>query len=152
MPTNKKEGILFTSLMCFLMVLGMSLYNLFLHDDLSVGALLQGLVPGFVVAFILDTFVVGVIAKKIAFKLPINKEKRYQVILSISFFMVLGMVSLMSLFGIVIEGGIPADLGSAYLQAWKMNFIVALPFQLLIVGPISRTVLGYIQKAAAVAS
>jgi biotin transporter BioY len=152
MPTNKKEGILFTSLMCFLMVLGMSLYNLFLHDDLSVGALLQGLVPGFVVAFILDTFVVGVIAKKIAFKLPINKEKRYQVILSISFFMVLGMVSLMSLFGIIIEGGIPGDLGSAYLQAWKMNFIVALPFQLLIVGPISRTVLGYIQKAAAVAS
>ncbi|MTD42001.1 DUF2798 domain-containing protein [Erwinia sp. CPCC 100877] len=152
MPTNKKEGILFTSLMCFLMVLGMSLYNLFLHDDLSIGSLLQGLVPGFVVAFILDTFVVGVIAKKIAFKLPINKEKRYQVILSISFFMVLGMVSLMSLFGIIIEGGIPADLGIAYLQAWKMNFIVALPYQLLIVGPISRTVLGYIQKSAAVAN
>ncbi|HAP7314927.1 TPA: DUF2798 domain-containing protein, partial [Enterococcus faecium] len=28
MPTNKKEGIIFTTMMCFLMVLGMSAYNL----------------------------------------------------------------------------------------------------------------------------
>ncbi|HFL0971373.1 TPA: DUF2798 domain-containing protein, partial [Enterococcus faecium] len=27
MPTNKKEGIIFTTMMCFLMVLGMSAYN-----------------------------------------------------------------------------------------------------------------------------
>ncbi|HAP8576335.1 TPA: DUF2798 domain-containing protein, partial [Enterococcus faecium] len=26
MPTNKKEGIIFTTMMCFLMVLGMSAY------------------------------------------------------------------------------------------------------------------------------
>ncbi|HAR0739494.1 TPA: DUF2798 domain-containing protein, partial [Enterococcus faecium] len=34
MPTNKKEGIIFTTMMCFLMVLGMSAYNLWLHQDL----------------------------------------------------------------------------------------------------------------------
>lgn len=27
LPTNKKEGIIFTTMMCFLMVLGMSAYN-----------------------------------------------------------------------------------------------------------------------------
>lgn len=64
MPTNKKEGIIFTSLMCFLMVLGMSVYNLWLHGDLYFSNLLIGLVPGFIVAFILDVFIVGVIAKK----------------------------------------------------------------------------------------
>ena len=32
MPTNKKEGMLFTTLMCFLMVFGMSTYNLLLEN------------------------------------------------------------------------------------------------------------------------
>lgn len=50
--------------MCFLMVLGMSVYNLWLHGDLYFSNLLIGLVPGFIVAFILDVFIVGVIAKK----------------------------------------------------------------------------------------
>ena len=146
MPTNKKEGIIFTSLMCFLMVLGMSVYNLWLHGDLYFSNLLICLVPGFIVAFILDVFIVGVIAKKIAFKLPVNSESKFQMIVTISCLMVLGMVTCMSLFGVVIEQGIPDQLFSAYLTAWKINVIVALPLQLLIVGPISRLVLSTIQN------
>ena len=104
MPKNKKEGIFFTTLMCLLMVVGMSVYNLMLHQDFSIKNVLVGLLPGFVVAFILDSFVVGVIAKKIAFQLPfIDKTKPIQLILSISTLMVLGMVTCMSLFGLVIE-------------------------------------------------
>ncbi len=38
MPTNKKEGIIFTTIMCSMMVLGMSLYNLLLHDNLALSA------------------------------------------------------------------------------------------------------------------
>lgn len=150
LPTNKKEGIIFTTLMCFLMVLGMSIYNLLLHNDLSLVSLLTGLVPGFIVAFILDSFVVGVVAKKIAFKLPINKQSKLQLIVTISCLMIIGMVSFMSMFGILIEGGIPANLGATYLHTWGMNFIVALPYQLLIVGPISRFVLGGIQASSQV--
>ncbi len=84
MPTNKKEGMLFTTLMCFLMVFGMSTYNLLLHGEFSLYALSKGLLPGFIVAFILDVFIVGVLAKKIAFSLPFNKEKRLLLILTIS--------------------------------------------------------------------
>lgn len=146
MPTNKKEGIIFTTMMCFLMVLGMSIYNLWLHNALHVSNLFVGLIPGFIVAFILDVFIVGVVAKKIAFKLPINKQNKMQMILTISCLMVLGMVTCMSLFGIVIEQGIPEQFLSAYLTAWKMNVIMALPLQLLFVGPVSRTVLATIQK------
>ena len=90
LPTNKKEGIIFTTLMCFLMVLGMSAYNLCL--------------------------------------------------------MVLGMVTCMSLFGVIMEQGIPDQLFSAYMNAWKMNVIAALPLQLIIVGPLSRSVLKAIQS------
>ncbi|NBA62329.1 DUF2798 domain-containing protein [Enterococcus mundtii] len=146
MPTNKKEGIIFTTMMCFLMVLGMSIYNLWLHNALHVSNLFVGLISGFIVAFILDVFIIGVIAKKIAFKLPINKQNKMQMILTISCLMVLGMVTCMSLFGIVIEQGIPEQFLSAYLTAWKMNVIMALPLQLLFVGPVSRAVLATIQK------
>lgn len=147
MPTNKKEGIIFTTLMCFLMVLGMSAYNLLIHQSFSVSALLIGLVPGFVVAFILDVFVVGVYAKKLAFKLPINREKKWQAILAISSLMVLGMVTCMSLFGVIMEMGLTDQLFSNYLMAWKMNVIAALPLQLLFVGPFSRMVLQKIQAS-----
>ena len=145
MPTNKKEGIIFTTIMCSMMVLGMSMYNLLLHDNFGLVTLLAGLVPGFVVAFILDVFVLGVIAKKIAIQLPINKKSKVQLILTISSLMVLGMVTFMSLFGVLMEGGIPDNLWAAYSEAWRMNVIVALPLQLLIVGPVSRTILGKIQ-------
>ena len=145
MPTNKKEGIIFTTIMCFMMVLGMSMYNLLLHDHFGLVPLVVGLVPGFVVAFILDVFVVGVIAKKIAFRLPIKKENKVQLILTISSLMVLGMVTFMSLFGVLMEGGIPDNLWAAYSEAWRMNVIVALPLQLLVVGPVPRTILGKIQ-------
>lgn len=147
LPTNKKEGIIFTTLMCFLMVLGMSAYNLLIHQSFSVSALLIGLVPGFVVAFILDVFVVGVYAKKLAFKLPINREKKWQAILAISSLMVLGMVTCMSLFGVIMEMGLTDQLFSNYLMAWKMNVIAALPLQLLFVGPFSRMVLQKIQAS-----
>ena len=71
---------------------------------------------------------------------------KFKIIGTISWVMVLGMVTCMSLFGVVIEQGIPDQLLSAYLTAWKMNVIVALPLQLLIVGPISRLVLSTIQN------
>ena len=145
MPTNKKESLIFTSLMCSMMLMGMSVYNLLLHGHFSMGELLKGFIPGVIVAFILDEFVVGVLAKKIAFKLPINPEKKIQVILTITFCMVLGMVTCMSLFGIIIELGFPNKMLGLYLHAWKMNFIVALPLQLIIVGPISRKILASIQ-------
>lgn len=146
MPQNKKEGIIFTSIMCFLMVLGMSLYNLWLNNDVNILSLLKGFIPGLIVAFILDVFIVGPVAKKIAFKLPINKSSKIQMILSISTCMIIGMVLSMSVFGIVIENQLEGNILSTYLHAITMNFIVALPLQLLVVGPISRLILSKIQE------
>ncbi|WP_438762483.1 DUF2798 domain-containing protein [Enterococcus sp. AZ194] len=152
MPKSKKESILFTSIMCFMMVFGMSAYNLLLHNAFTWGSLFGGLVPGIIVAFILDTWVVGKIAKGIAFKLPISREKMIYMILTISTLMVTGMVLCMSLFGVVFEGGIQEDMGKLYLEAIGFNFIAALPLQLLVVGPISRFILGSYQKRQAVQS
>ncbi|HEM4584157.1 TPA: DUF2798 domain-containing protein [Streptococcus suis] len=146
MPTNKKEGIIFTVIMCSLMVIGMSTYNLFLHGNLNLSELLIGFIPGFIVAFILDVFIVGVVAKKIAFKLPINQNSKIQLIIAISTLMVIGMVTFISMFGLIMNGQMSSLTIATYLGAWGTNFIMALPLQLIIVGPFSRYILGLIQN------
>ncbi len=103
---------------------------------------------GLLVAIILDLLVVGPIAKGLAFKYIINDYMKKNVVLigiTISVMMVLGMVSCMSLFGIIMAGHVGV---ASYFHAWIFNFIVALPLQLLIVGPIARAVLGKMQAGA----
>ena len=138
MPRNKKEGIIFGITMCFLMVCGMSAYNLALVGKLSFLKFAVGLIPGFIVAFFFNTVIVGPVAKKLAFKLPIDRNNKLQTILAISLLMITGMVTFMSVFGLLIRPELPENIVSAYFTAWGMNFIAALPLQLLLVGPISR--------------
>lgn len=128
------------------MVIGMSTYNLFLHGNLNLSELLIGFIPGFIVAFILDVFIVGVVAKKIAFKLPINQNSKIQLIIAISTLMIIGMVTFMSMFGLIMNGQMSSLTIATYLGAWGTNFIMALPLQLIIVGPFSRYILGLIQN------
>ena len=138
MPRNKKEGIIFGVTMCFFMVCGMSAYNLALVGKLSFLKFALGLIPGFIVAFFFDTVIVGPIAKKLAFKLPIDRNNKLQTILAISLLMIIGMVTFMSVFGLLMRPELPENIIHAYFTAWGMNFIAALPLQLLLVGPISR--------------
>ena len=67
MPRNFREAMVFTCLMCGMMVFGMSMWNLFVAGAFSWKHVFLGFIPGFIVAFILDTLIVGPIAKKIAF-------------------------------------------------------------------------------------
>ena len=138
MPRNKKEGIIFGVTMCFLMVCGMSAYNLALVGKLSYTKFAIGLIPGFIVAFFFDTVIVGPVAKKLAFKLPIDRDNKLQTILAISLLMITGMVTFMSVFGLLMRPELPENIIHAYFTAWGMNFIAALPLQLLLVSPISR--------------
>lgn len=138
MPRNKKEGIIFGVTMCFFIVCGMSAYNLALVGKLSFTKFAIGLIPGFIVAFFFDVVIVGPVAKKLAFKLPIDRNNKLQTILAISLLMVTGMVTFMSVFGLLMRPKLPENIVSAYFTAWGMNFIAALPLQLLLVGPISR--------------
>ena len=138
MPRNKKEGIIFGVTMCFLMVCGMSAYNLALVGKLSYTKFAIGLIPGFIVAFFFDTVIVGPVAKKLAFKLPIDRNNKLQTILAISLLMITGMVTFMSVFGLLMRPELPENIIHAYFTAWGINFIAALPLQLLLVGPISR--------------
>ena len=152
MPRNFKEALLFTILMCGMMVCGMSLWNLLILDWTGVvpfawGHFFQGYFPGFVVAFLLDMLLVGPLAKTIAFAI-LHKvkahDKRWAKILVISGTMALFMVTFMSLYGLVYNG--QSVTLSSYGRAWLTNVIMALPLNFLVVGPISRFILGKLQN------
>lgn len=141
--------------MAGLMVLVMTGYNVAMAQGLSNElpmAILSGYPLGLIVAITLDLLIVGPIAKGLAFKYIVNgymKKNTVLIGITISVLMVLGMVTLMSFFGITVEGKLAeGHILATYGHTWIFNLIVALPLQLLIVGPIARGVLGTMQKAS----
>ncbi|WP_391122708.1 DUF2798 domain-containing protein [Psychrobacillus sp. L3] len=145
MPSNKKEGIIFGLFMCFGMVLIMSVYNTALHgfSSFTVGSAMIQFVITFIVAFIAESFVEPK-AHKFAVSLPYDKSKEINLIVAFAFCMVPIMVLIMSVYGIILAAlmtGIEGSIFTAYLKTVGLNFIVALPSQLIIVGPISRKLL-----------
>ncbi|MEC0244379.1 hypothetical protein P4H65_00935 [Paenibacillus chitinolyticus] len=145
MPTTKKENVYFGLMMCCGMVVGMMSYNLVtngLIGTISWKGILVQFVLCFLIAFIAESFIVGPVAKKIAFSLPFDKSKQVLVILSLSFFMVIGMVVIMSMYGLATSYLLNPPVGKSPLESYMSlivkNFSFALPLQLLIVGPIAR--------------
>ncbi|NGZ74732.1 DUF2798 domain-containing protein [Saccharibacillus alkalitolerans] len=143
MGKTKKENLIFTTMMCALMVLGMTVYNVLLLEGFTGEAfktMAIGYVPAFLVALILDIFIVGAVAKGIAGRLLKPGSPMIQKVLTISCFMVIGMVLLMSFYGAVTHVGFGPELGEAYVRNLWLNFICALPLQLAVVGPLTRAV------------
>ena len=72
MPKNKRESLIYTVVICFLMVLWMSIYNVALHTGCLSFEVFQSAWLGFplayIVAMILDIFIVSGPAKKFAFR------------------------------------------------------------------------------------
>ncbi|RBW68351.1 DUF2798 domain-containing protein [Bacillus taeanensis] len=145
MPSNKKEGIIFGIFMCFGMVLIMSIYNTALHgfSAFTVGSAVIQFIITLIIAFIAESLVEPK-ARKLALSLPYDKSKERNFIVAIAFCMVPIMVLIMSVYGLILTAlmiGIEGSIFTAYLKIVGLNFIVALPSQLLIVGPISRKLL-----------
>lgn len=145
LPTTKKEHVYFGLMMCFGMVIVMTSYNVFtngLIGRVSFHAILLQYVLGFMIAFLLESFIVGPAAQKIVLLLTRNKDSKVITILAMSFFMVLGMVFFMSLYGLASAyfstNLIDESLFASYFTIFMKNFVFALPLQLVIMGPLVR--------------
>lgn len=141
MGKTKLQKKVFMLLMCFGMVLGMTAYNIILHNGLSVDVfklLIKEIGLVFIIAFFLDNFIVGPFAKKQVFSRIKPDTKMVFIILSISSTMVVCMVLLMSIFGSIFSEGFSINAVKAYPKTVLMNFIVALPLNLLIISPLVR--------------
>lgn len=154
MPTNKRESLLFTFIMCFCMVLWMSIYNVALQHGAINGEVIAaawlGFPPAYIFAMLCDWFVASPLAKGFAFKYLVTpgKSSPRAMTLAVSSCMVVPMVIIMSLYGSFeglahMEGGIVANLNMIpmmWLTTIPKNFIMALPWNLLVAGPVARFV------------
>ncbi|GIN71912.1 hypothetical protein J14TS2_23870 [Bacillus sp. J14TS2] len=123
----------------------MTIYNLYLNGSIGKITFIEGLLDfliGFVVAFILDMFIVGPNAKKLAFKLTANTSKKIYTVLAISSCMVLGMAFFMSIYGLastyIYSGFNSKSVLVDYFAIFGKNLIMALPLQIIVMGPLVR--------------
>jgi len=143
MGQTKLQKYIFTVMMCFGMVLGMTIYNMLLNEGFHnqfFSNLLNEFWLGFIVALLLDIFIVGKLAKPLALKIikPDSQTKPIKIILAISSCMVIGMVLCMSMFGAIITIGFNTTALKLYPLFIVRNFIMALPLNLLVVSPLVR--------------
>jgi hypothetical protein len=146
MPQNKRESLIYTIMMCFTMVLWMSMYNVTLHmGHFGIDVIREGWI-GFPIAYIfamlLDWFFVSKIAKGFAFKYLVKPDSStLKKVIAVSCCMVVPMVFFMSLYG-ALEACVSSGAWNSLLIIWltniPKNFIMALPFQLIIAGPVIR--------------
>ncbi len=149
MPKNKRESLIYTVLMCFTMVLWMSIYNVALqHGGLTLevlGAAWMGFPIAYLFAMLCDWFAVSKIAKGFAFRFLVKPgvSSPIKMILAVSCCMVVPMVIIMSLYGAAeacVHTGEWNRIFFIWIRNIPMNFIMALPFQLIVAGPLVRFV------------
>ncbi len=154
MPTTRKESLQFGFMMCFGMVLVMTIYNFYLNDMFGTMTFMQSIghfCIAFVIAFALDMYLVGPIAKKIAMKITAKSKKIIIKVLTISICMVLGMAFFMSIYGVLahyVSSGAfsTSSFFTDYVQVFQMNLLLALPLQIIIMGPLVRFLFGKFVK------
>lgn len=146
MPQNKRESLIFTFMMCFVMVFVMSIYNVSVFMGGMSGQVIReawlGFPLAYVVAMALDWFIISHMAKKVAFTFLIKSHHgRGMIAVIVSCCMVMPMVIVMSLYGAA-EACVRFGGFHQLINIWGrnilINVIVALPLQLLIAGPLVR--------------
>ena len=145
MPKTKFQEIIFTILMVSVMVYAMICYNIALNVGGMNNTVFLSAFHEFVimapVAFILDFFFVGHVAKKTAFRI-VNPEKEnpFHLVLAISVVSVAWMCPLMSLAATILfkDGG--SQFIAVWLQTIVLNFPMAFFWQMLYAGPFVRFV------------
>ena len=156
MPKNKLQEVIFTILMVFVMVYAMVCYNIALSTGGMSNAVfldafreLPIMMP---IAFLLDFFLVGNLAKKAAFRMvDVKTERPFHLILAISAVSVAWMCPLMSLTATILFKHAGAQFISVWLQTTVFNFPMALCWQLFFAGPLVRFVFGLLFREKAVA-
>ena len=148
MPQNKRESLIFTIIMCFTMVLWMSMYNVTLHmGGFSMTVLKEGWL-GFPFAYIyamcFDWFVVSHLAKSVAFRFFVKPDSApLKKAIAVSCCMVIPMVIVMSFYGksgSSCKSGMWSLFASVWITNIPKNLIMALPFQLIICRTFVRSI------------
>ena len=151
MPKTKFQDFIFTVIMVFVMVYVMICYNVALNmGDMSNQVFLLAvhempiMVP---IAFVLDFFIVGGLAKKISFKIVnIEKDNPFHIVLAISVISVAFMCPLMSLAATILFKYAGSQIIAVWLKTTVLNFPMAFFWQIFYAGPLVRFIFKLIFK------
>ena len=141
MPKTKFQDIVLTAIMAIVMVYGMIVYNVALNTGGVTGKTfllafheLYIMAP---IAFILEFFIVGKIARKLAFTVLTPKDNPHFITYAISICICCIMCPTMSLIATLLFK--TPSLGT-WIQTWAMNFPMAICYQMFYCGPFVRLI------------
>ncbi len=92
----------------------------------------------FIIIFLCAFFISSPIAKKLAFRVVQPGDRPIFIIFAIQIATVVCQVALASILGVYHGYGFTAQFIPDYLMTYCRNFVMALPVQLFIAGPIAR--------------
>ncbi len=142
MPKTKVESLIFTAVTAWIMVYIMTLYNTALANGTFVNETflmaLKGMWLEFVIIFLCAYFISSPVARHFAFCVVKPGDRPIAIILAIQTFTVVSQVALASILGVWHGYGFTSQFVPNYLMTYCRNFIMALPVQLFIAGPIAR--------------
>lgn len=142
MPKTKLESIVFSAVTAWIMVYIMTLYNTVLATGTFVNAAFlaafQGMWLEFILIFLCAYFISSRVAKHFAFQVVKPGDRPIFIILAIQIFTVISQVALASILGVWHGYGFTSQFLPNYLVTYCRNFIMALPVQLFLAGPVAR--------------
>ena len=138
MPKNKFQDAVFTLIMAAVMVYGMIVYNVALNmGGVSGQTFLIALneIPIMVpIAFVLEFFVVGKLARRLAFSVMRPDDRPQFITYAISICICCIMCPIMSLIATLLFKETKSF--AVWIQTWAMNFPMAMLYQLFYCGPL----------------
>ena len=144
MPKTRGESIFFIAITAWMMVYCMTLYNTVLatgsFTNQSFLIALKGMWVEYIIIFLLAYFVSSHIAKFFAFRVVQLGDRPIFIIFSIQIFTVVAQVAFASIIGLYHGYGFTANFIPDYIMTYCRNFVMALPLQLFIVGPLARLI------------
>ena len=142
MPKNKFQDVVFTAIMATVMVYGMVVYNVALNmgkvTEATFLAAVHELPVMVPVAFILEFFVVGRIARGLAFTVMKPDDRPQFITYAISICICCIMCPIMSLVATILFK--ETKTFGTWIQTWAMNFPMAICYQMFYCGPFVRLI------------
>ncbi len=144
MPETKFESVVFTAVTAFLMVYIMTLYNTVLASgqfvNLTFLISLKSMWLEFVIIGLCAFFISSPLAKHFAFKIVRGTDRPIFIIFAIQIFTVVFQVALASILGVWHGYGFTKNFIPDYMTTYCRNFLMALPVQLFLAGPLARKI------------
>ena len=142
MPKTKFQSVVFTAITAWIMVYIMTLYNTVLATGRFTNGTfliaLKGMWVEYVIIFLCAFFISSPVAKRLAFRVVRPGDRPIAIIFAIQVFTVVSQVALASVLGVYHGYGFTSQFVPDYQTTYCRNFIMALPIQLFLAGPIAR--------------